>query len=262
MSIVSRPLKMYLWREGAQDRLASLLETIEAIDQMHNYVELQYSLPLLEEPITKLPDHQVFVLLLEKWKRLVQAQLKELRGKAELKAELLTKDARNEEQVGIWLTIKNIGRGMASAVKITLLHNEHSEYNERFEAVGSNTFETETILPQEETTAEFILKPRYTALNLKFDIAYYDADNTIQFKQFEGCLELRESNQEFRYIPNLYSTGTPTQDSKMFYGREKDMNFLTDNLTREVKSVVVLYGQRRSGKTTVLLQLVNTPILG
>lgn len=256
LSIVSRPLKMYLRREGAQDRLASLLETIEAIDQMHIYVELQYSLPLLGEPITKLPDHQVFVLLLEKWKRLVQAQLNKLRGKAELKGELQTKDARKEEQVGIWLIVKNIGSGLASAIKITLLHDEH------FDVVGSNTFETEAILPQEETTAEFILKPRCTMLSLKFDIAYDDADNTMQFEQFEDCLELRESHQEFRYIPNLYSTGTPTQDSKMFYGREKDMAFLKDNLTREVKSVIVLYGQRRSGKTTVLLQLINTPILG
>lgn len=259
LSIVSRPLKMYLRRESVQDRLASLLETIEAIDQMHNYLEQQYSLPLLGEPITKLPDHRVFVLLLGKWKRLVHAQLNELRGKAELKAELQTKDARNEEQVSIWLTVKNTGRGLASAVKITLLHDDH---NEHFDVVGSNTFETEAILPQEETTAEFTLKPRCTVLSLKFDIAYDDADNTMQFEQFEDCLELRESYQEFRYIPNLYSTGTPTHDSKMFYGREKDMAFLKDNLTRDAKSVIVLYGQRRSGKTTVLLQLINTPILG
>ena len=250
---------MYLRRESAQDRVASLLETIESIDQMHNYVEQQYSLPLLGEPITKLPDHQVFALLLEKWRKLVQAQLNELRGKAELQAELQTKDVRNEEQVGIWLNVKNIGRGLASAIKITLLRDED---NEHFDVVGSNTFETEAILPQEETTAEFILKPRCSVLSLKFEIAYDDADNTMQFELFEACLELQESSQEFRYIPNPYSTGTPTHDSKMFYGREKDMAFLVDNLMRDAKSVIVLYGQRRSGKTTMLLQLINTSILG
>lgn len=259
LSIVSRPLKIYLRREGAQDRLASLLETIEAIDQMHPYVEQQYSLPLMGESITKLPDHYIFVLILERWKKLVQAQLNELRGKAELMIELLTKDARTAEQVSIWLTVKNTGRGLASVVKVTLLHDEHDEH---FEVVGNNTFETDAILPQEEITAEFTLKPHCAKLCLKFDIAFDDADHTMQFETFEDCLDLRESYQEFHYIPNLYSTGTPTHDTKMFYGREKDMAFLKDNLTREAKSVIVLYGQRRSGKTTMLLQLINTPILG
>jgi len=33
--------------------------------------------------------------------------------------------------------------------------------------------------------------------------------------------------------------------------------FLRNNLTRDPKTVIVLYGQRRSGKTTLLLQLMN-----
>lgn len=258
VGIVSRPLKMYLWREGIQDRQASLLETLEAIEQVHKYVEQQYSRILLGESITKLPDHQVFLLLLEKWRKLVQGQLSEMRGRAELKMELKTKDVRNEEQVGIWLTVKNAGRGLASAVKITLLQEED---NMHFHVIGSNVFETEAILPQEETTAEFILEPHCGELNLKFDIEYDDVDNTPRLEHFEDCLKLREYYQDFRYIPNPYSTGTPTQDNKMFYGREKDMAFLKDNLTRDARSVIVLYGQRRSGKTTMLLQLISSPIL-
>ncbi len=81
-------------------------------------------------------------------------------------------------------------------------------------------------------------------------------------EESEDRVELREYDQEFRPIPNPYSTGTPTHDSNLFYGREMDMEFLKDNLTRDAKSVVVLYGQRRSGKTTVLVQLVNSSILG
>lgn len=259
LNFVGRPLKLYSWREGTQDRLASLLEAVEAVDQVYEYVEQQYSLHLLKEPLTRLPDHQILVLLLKKWKRLIQSQLNALRGKAELKAELQTKNARSEEQISLWLTVKNTGSGLASTVKVTFLHDE--DYGQ-FDMVGSNTFETDMILPHEEVTAEFTLRPRCSVLNLKFDIAYDDASNTIQFEQFEDCLVLREVEQDFSYIPNPYSTGTPTQDSKMFYGREKAMAFLKDNLTREAKSVIVLYGQRRFGKTTVLLQLVNTPLLG
>src|SRR5579859_1657572 len=75
--------------------------------------------------------------------------------------------------------------------------------------------------------------------------------------QFGDRLGLKESHKEFSYIPNPYSTGTPTRDNKMFYGREADMDFLKDNLTRPTKTVIVLYGQRRSGKTTMLYQLIN-----
>src|SRR5260370_13251531 len=48
----------------------------------------------------------------------------------------------------------------------------------------------------------------------------------------------------------------------MFYGREDDLQFLKENLTSTSNTiVVVLYGQRRSGKTSLLYQLVSTPIL-
>ncbi len=67
---------------------------------------------------------------------MVQAQLNELRGKAELKVELQTRNIRNEEQIGIWLTIKNTGRSSANDIKIALLHNKH------FNIVGNNSFET------------------------------------------------------------------------------------------------------------------------
>ncbi|HET9921736.1 MAG TPA: PQQ-binding-like beta-propeller repeat protein [Ktedonobacteraceae bacterium] len=256
LSIVSRPLKMYVRREAIHDRLTSLLETIEALDRMPAYVEQKYSAVLLGEPITRLPDRQALLLLLEKWRRLVQAQLRELRGKAELKVELLTKDVRYDEQIGIWLTVRNDGRSSATAVKITLLNSTD------FTTVGNTSNDTEIILPQEEITIEIILRPRCTALDLTFEIAYDNADNSTTIEKLVTHLELRESSQAFRRIPNLYSTGTPTHDSRLFYGRERDMTFLQDNLTRDAKSVVVLYGQRRSGKTTLLVQLINTSTLG
>ena len=164
----------------------------------------------------------------------------EVSEKAELKAELQTKDARKEAQISIWLTVKNTGRSSAANVKITLLHNEH------FDLVGNDSFETEVIFPQEEITAEFTIRQHNTVLNLEFEIVYDDTDNITKIERFRDHLELTESQQEFRYIPNPYSTGTPTYDSKMFYGREEDMAFLKDNLARDVKSVIILYGQRRA----------------
>lgn len=252
LSQVGRPLKMYSRRESIQDRLASLLETIEAINKISTYVVEKFATQLMDEPISRLPSRQVFLLLLESWRQMVLAQLNELRGNAELLVELQTKDVHKEDQIVIWLTVRNTGRSSASDVKITLL------YAEDFKIVKGNPFETEIILPQEETTAEFTLRPLCKVLNLQFEVTFDDIDGTTKIEQFKERLELIETKQEFRYIPNLYSTGTPTHDSNMFYGREKEMIFLRDNLTRDARSVIVLYGQRRSGKTTMLLQLINS----
>jgi outer membrane protein assembly factor BamB len=252
LSTISRPLKMYFRRKDLQDRLNSLLEAIEAVEQnLPEALNHQYSTMLLGEPISKLPDYQIFLLLLSKWKRLLQNQLNELRGKAELKVSLLAKDVRKEEQVGILVAIKNVGRSSASDVKLTLLHNGN------FEMVGKNTFETEVIGAREETIAEFVLQPHPEVLDLKFEVVFDDSDGKTTIEEFEDCIKLRDWRQEFRQIPNPYSTGTPAYDSDLFYGREHDMALLKDNLTRDVKSVVVLYGQRRSGKTSLLVQLVN-----
>jgi hypothetical protein len=80
---------------------------------MNKYLKRQYSILLLGEPIAKLPNNTLFKLLLEKWQEMVTAQLNELRGKAEIQAELQTKYAHNEDRVGIWLSARNVGRSSA-----------------------------------------------------------------------------------------------------------------------------------------------------
>ncbi|HLI08514.1 MAG TPA: PQQ-binding-like beta-propeller repeat protein [Ktedonobacteraceae bacterium] len=260
LGIISRPLRMYLWREGVQDQQASLQETLTTIEQMRKFIDQQYTHTILGEPIAALPDHHAFLFLLDRWSKLVQEKLDELRGTADLQVELQTKDTHYDNQIGIWLNVKNAGRGVATAIRITLLRERD---NQHFHVVGNNCVDVDALLPQEEITVEFTIEPHCMQITLKFDIAYDDTGNTPQVESFEDCLTLRETYREFHYIPNFYSTGTPTPDSRMFYGRDKDMAFLQDNLTRAARSVIVLYGQRRSGKTTILLQLANNPsILG
>ncbi len=254
LNAISRMLKTYLRREAARDRLTILLEANTAIEKTGKFLEQQYAHIVLEEPLTRLPDHAVFVLTLQRWQEIVQAELSQLRGRAELEVELLGRYTRYEDQVGIWVKIKNKGSSAAITVKITLLHNAN------IDIVGKQFVEVDAILPQEEFIAEFTLKPHTALLDLIFEVTFDDAEEVMKLEKFGDRLELNESqsHEEFRYIPNPYSTGTPTHDSNMFYGREDTMTFLQDHLTREAKSVIVLYGQRRSGKTTLLLQLINT----
>jgi len=55
-------------------------------------------------------------------------------------------------------------------------------------------------------------------------------------------------------LPNPYIL-TPLTDTVGFYGRDAVMQFVRNTLTAPYQNVVVLYGQRRIGKTSVLYQL-------
>ena len=180
--------------------------------------------------------------------------------KPRIEAKLLENQARFDERVGIWLSVSNTGTSSADDLKVTLLEGRGFTVEGKTE--GRCTAGRETLVPGEDTTFEFILKPEIALLDLRFEIAYSDGENALKIEHVEDQLELSESYREYVYVPNPYSTGAPMHDREMFYGREKDTSYLQDNLTRKPKTVIVLYGQRRSGKTTVLLQLIKTNAFG
>ena len=250
-SSISRVLRIYLRRDSLPDQLSSLLEAKTTIEGVQKFLEGPYSRKIKGESITKLPDHQIFLLLLRRWYKMVDVRLKELGGKAELTAELMAKQIRYEDQVAIWLAVSNMGRSSASNVKVSLLHNDD------FSVIGKKVIEFDTIAPQDKKQVEFIIAPKSMTLNLRFEVVYDDAERSEKEELFADRLELSKSHKEFRHIPNPYTTGIPIQDSKMFFGREEDMAYLKDNLSREAKTVIILYAHRRYGKTTLLLQLAN-----
>ena len=59
----------------------------------------------------------------------------------------------------------------------------------------------------------------------------------------------------YRHV-NPYIAGSPVTGTEMFFGREDVFSFVRQNLIGKHRdNPVVLYGQRRTGKTSVLYQL-------
>jgi hypothetical protein len=57
-------------------------------------------------------------------------------------------------------------------------------------------------------------------------------------------------------IVNPYIAGNPVTSSEMFFGREDVFRFIRQTLIGQHRdNVIVLYGQRRTGKTSVLYQM-------
>jgi len=258
MKPIHRQLAIYTKRVSVDDRLASLLDANKAIEEALRFEEHEYSGSLVGQSITHLPEHRLFTLLLRRWSTLIATRFTELRGRADLRVELQTKSVRHEERVSIRLLLKNVGRGSADTIKLTLLHKDDDE----FAVCGSPSLEIEALSPQEARPVEFTLIPYASNLDLSFEVIYNDAEKEMKNRLFPERLELLDISlpQEIRYIRNPYSTGTPTQD--LFFGRDEDVDALRNNLARSAaQTVLLLYGQRRMGKTTLLLHLANTSAL-
>jgi len=75
--------------------------------------------------------------------------------------------------------------------------------------------------------------------------------------------QIREKRKQERSMPfitvkNPYIVGNPIRSEKMFYGREDDFRFIRRKLKGEDKSLVIVFcGERRSGKTSILFQILN-----
>jgi formylglycine-generating enzyme required for sulfatase activity/AAA+ ATPase superfamily predicted ATPase len=65
-------------------------------------------------------------------------------------------------------------------------------------------------------------------------------------------------SEEFKTIPNPYIVGNPIKNANMFYGRQDEFEFAKSKIKSGDKSYVIVYcGERRSGKTSILFQILS-----
>lgn len=247
-------VKTYLKREGLGDRLASLLEATTFIERTYSQLGQKYFWS--DIGALRSPERQIFELLLVKWRTIVTEELTRLRGKAELRPELKTKSVHLEEKVAIWLEVHNIGRSPADDLNVTLLPSSE------FEILGNSLFKADLVPSQRSVRVEFTISPSTSSPQLFFRLIYDDADARDKELLFGDRLELHRAARPFVHIKNPYIAGTPIHSSQMFYGRTRDLEILSTNLGSAPENMIfVLYGQRRSGKSSLLYQLSNTSIL-
>ena len=68
----------------------------------------------------------------------------------------------------------------------------------------------------------------------------------------------RQKKKAFEPIPNPYIAGNPIRSKEMFFGRRNDFEFIRAKLaTGQTGLVIIFAGERRSGKTSILFQILN-----
>ena len=107
---------------------------------------------------------------------------------------------------------------------------------------------------QFEASAE-VIHQKATAVTI---ICNYRSGN--ETKQASSQLSLKlYSQDEFRLIENPYAPiadgGPVPLDSNMFFGRETEIENIVDAIIKSPSKQIIIYGQKRSGKSSVMLHL-------
>lgn len=198
------------------------------------------------------PDGVIFRAIASRWRGLILETINQLSGSANLRVELRTRQLQRRDAVTLVFRLTNTGRSAAENVRVTLAMEPG--------AVMDDTQSTLNRLPPNRTdTVEFTVQPgeQPTAI-VQCTVCWNDRLNTDKRTEYADEVRFYETAAEFELIPNPYIVGHPVKSAQMFFGRDDVFHFIERNLSgTEQDRTIVLYGERRTGKTSLLYQLVQ-----
>ncbi|RMG99966.1 MAG: hypothetical protein D6706_04750 [Chloroflexi bacterium] len=258
-------LLTFLEQEGAWmpllDALLPVLTNLrdsERVEQAEDrLVYLNEALVLLHQLRDQLPDFEVNIektlitAVVNRWIGLVNAAIEELRGRADPVVTLKTKRLAPTKQTELVFEIKNNGRSPAENIILELA-------NDPAYKVLSPPQIISFLPPRRTRQVSFTIEPQVAdRFRIALTITYDDPNGQDKELAFGDMVHLLPPTREFKPIPNPYLPGSPLRrHSTLFYGREELFQFIAQNVSRtDQRNVLILIGQRRTGKTSILLRL-------
>jgi hypothetical protein len=203
---------------------------------------------------TLFPEISIMHALLDLWQGFILTATKDLQGRADLEATLLAQRTRFAPRVRQCIVVTNQGLNVAQNIHVRVSDGEGYQVLEGAEQ------QVEILGPQESRELEFWLAsegPR--RLRLSWRLTFDDAVDQGRQVEFADAMELvqEEGGRPFeRIFPIPYVTGTPLRTGAMFVGRQDVFEFVREHLVGAYQNnVIVLHGQRRTGKTSILYRL-------
>lgn len=167
-----------------------------------------------------------------------------------------------EQNTWLYCQIKNEkGMQQAEDLELLLLTTSEASYNAeqlQLEAVGvpgdGKEYEFKIKVPADLSACISIeLKLGYSYI-----FGYHNSEPRLVRREASFKLDMPQSQQGFREIDNVYApicTSNAVVDPKMMFGRAELISKLTGAIDFNQPKSVVLWGQKRTGKSTVLLHL-------
>jgi tetratricopeptide (TPR) repeat protein len=164
---------------------------------------------------------------------------------------------RDDRRVDVQLAVYNKpGHSPASRVRIELQQSP-TEYDTPAstefrvtETLGSGDREQITI---PVTVTEQARRAKVVTLRMRVSFKTR-AGNEIHTDQILRSVQLY-ARSDFSHIRNPYSPGGPVEDPKMFYGRNNLIQEIKEAIKTAGTRSVVIYGQKRTGKSSILYHL-------
>lgn len=223
------------------DRLAYLHEAVVLLRQEQAL--------LFDRPQTV--QNTIASAIVNRWLGMTNALIDDLRGRPWLATTLMTKRIVSAETTQIAVEIENSGPAAAEDLRIFL--HESSDYS------VVNHEQIVPYLPSRRSRIfNFTITPHVLReMRLSLTVSYLDANRQPHSFDFADMVRLLSSERPFKPIPNPYAPGTPLRrESPLFFGREALLNFIVRTASRPTQpNVVILVGQRRTGKTSALLRI-------
>ena len=237
-----KSLSAYERVDASSDRLAYLAASIEQLSQANRRFLL---LGAADRPIVQ--------VIVERWLTIATSRMSDLQTQAHIVCELVTRHAREDDPIRLVLRLRNIGRATALNVRISL--TDSTGY------MGLNSGVTvDRLVVGEETDVALSLRLQSMGIQKQFRaqfiIHYDDPRGSDQAERFADTVRIIAWQGRFEFIPNPYVVGTPLQaGSPLFFGRDDLFAFIHESLSAAQRNNMVLIGQRRTGKSSLLKQL-------
>lgn len=195
--------------------------------------------------------------LIARIKRSVEEGIADISMYPDITLELTTSRLPYSEEVGLYFSVRNTGFGPAEDVRIGVTDTDQFLVSEAPHTIN-------VLSAESEATWELKIRPLMPPgeLTLETTVSWRNVRKLQDSKTFEFAATFYPE-EEFRKIPQRYIPGKPIKDPAMFYGREGIVEEIIDNLKGlSQDNVLVLQGQRRVGKTSLLYNLEHRDLRG
>lgn len=227
-----------------------LENSLEVIHEAQRYVSNELS----DHGVagTSLPEYVALTTVLDHWQGIVLATIKRLKGRADVISQLQCKQCPRTASMPVVWQIENHGLNVAQQVRLRILPGPDYHSNDGEASID--------ILPPGEAQQVMIpVVPRdgVRRMRVEWQIVYDDAVDAAREIICGDVIEFSEPDKPFqRIFPIPYVTGTPLKTNDVFVGREDVFAFIRENLVgAHQNNIIILHGQRRTGKTSVLYRL-------
>lgn len=227
--------------DAVDDRLVYLNQAAVRLRQVQEQLD-EYP-PSIERTLTR--------AIARRWSGLLTAEIEEHRGRAQLEVTLKTRRLAPNERTHVAMEIHNIGRAPAENIVATL--NENPAYRIWTEP------QIIPFLPSGRSRqVRFMIEPQAEErFRVAISLTYDDRNRHDKTVAFGDMVYLLPPVRQFTPIVNPYLPGTPLRkESPLFFGREELFDFIAEHAgMQSQRNVFMLVGQRRTGKTSLLLRL-------